>query len=94
MASLKAEKIQQAAHRETVEEALTQLLAERGQVQPGYFADLVVFDPETVADSATFERPTERAAGIHSVYVNGAPVWLDQAFTGEHAGRVLNRSAA
>jgi N-acyl-D-amino-acid deacylase len=68
-------------------------LAGRGQVQPGYFADLVVFDPATVADSATFERPTERAAGIHSVYVNGAPVWQDQAFTGRHAGRVLNRAA-
>jgi N-acyl-D-amino-acid deacylase len=68
-------------------------LAGRGQVQPGYFADLVVFDPATVADSATFERPTERAAGIHSVYVNGAPVWQNQAFTGRHAGRVLNRAA-
>ena len=69
-------------------------LAERGQVQPGYYADLVVFDPATVADSATFERPTERAAGIHSVYVNGAPVWEGQAFTGQHAGRVLNRAGA
>jgi N-acyl-D-amino-acid deacylase len=69
-------------------------LAERGQVQPGYYADLVVFDPATVADSATFDRPTERAAGIHSVYVNGAPVWEGQAFTGQHAGRVLNRAGA
>ncbi|WP_258128867.1 N-acyl-D-amino-acid deacylase family protein [Achromobacter anxifer] len=69
-------------------------LAERGQVQPGYYADLVVFDPATVADSATFERPTECAAGIHSVYVNGAAVWQDQSFTGQHAGRVLNRAAA
>ncbi|MCO1635090.1 amidohydrolase family protein, partial [Escherichia coli] len=58
-------------------------LAERGQLRPGYFADLVVFDPATVADTATFERPTERAAGIHSVYVNGVPVWREQAFTGE-----------
>lgn len=69
-------------------------LAERGQVQPGYFADLVVFDAATVADTATFERPTERAAGIHSVYVNGVAVWQDQAFTGQHAGRVLARTAA
>ncbi|OZI72591.1 N-acyl-D-amino-acid deacylase family protein [Bordetella genomosp. 2] len=67
-------------------------LAGRGQVQPGYFADLVVFDPDTVADTATFEHPMERAAGIHSVYVNGAPVWEAQAFTGNHAGRVLERS--
>lgn len=69
-------------------------LAERGQLRPGYFADLVVFDPATVADTATFERPTERAAGIHSVYVNGVPVWREQAFTGEHAGRVLARTPA
>ena len=62
-------------------------------MRPGYYADLTVFDPATVADSATFERPTESAAGIHSVYVNGAPVWQDQAFTGLHAGRVLNRAA-
>ncbi|QIM71651.1 D-aminoacylase [Bordetella trematum] len=67
-------------------------LAERGVVQPGFFADLVVFDPEQVADAATFDRPTERAAGIHSVYVNGAPVWREQGFTGEHPGRVLNWS--
>ena len=69
-------------------------LAGRGQLQAGYFADLVVFDPATVADTATFERPTERAAGIHSVYVNGVPVWQEQAFTGRHAGRVLERTAA
>ena len=69
-------------------------LAQRGQVQPGYYADLVVFDAATVADTATFERPTERAAGIHSVYVNGVAVWQDQAFTGQHAGRVLARTSA
>ena len=67
-------------------------LAGRGQVQEGFAADLVVFDPNTIADMATFERPMERAAGIHSVYVNGVPVWADAAHTGERPGQVLNRS--
>ena len=67
-------------------------LPDRGLVRPGCFADLVVFDPDTVADVADFDHPTERAAGIHSVYVNGAPVWENQAFTGQLAGRVLPRS--
>ena len=66
-------------------------LAGRGQVQPGCYADLTVFDPARIADAASFERPTERAAGIHSVYVNGAPVWREHAFTGRHPGRVLGR---
>ena len=66
-------------------------LAGRGQVQPGCYADLTVFDPARIADAASFERPTERAAGIHSVCVNGAPVWREQAFTGQHPGRVLGR---
>ena len=67
-------------------------LAGRGQVQPGCYADLTVFDPARIADAASFERPTERAAGIHSVYVNGAPVWREHAFTGRHPGRVLGRA--
>ena len=50
-----------------------------------------MFDPARIADAASFERPTERAAGIHSVYVNGAPVWREHAFTGRHPGRVLGR---
>ena len=46
-----------------------------------------MFDPARIADAASFERPTERAAGIHSVYVNGAPVWREHAFTGRHPPR-------
>lgn len=46
-------------------------LHQRGLIREGYFADLVVFNPEQIHDTATFERPAAAAAGMHSVYVNG-----------------------
>lgn len=49
-------------------------LAERGQVKEGYYADLVVFDAETVADRATYEDPHQFPVGIDHVFVNGVPV--------------------
>jgi len=52
---------------------------------------VTVFDPETVADRATFEAPTTPAAGIEHVFVNGRPVWTDGKPTGEHPGRALRR---
>ena len=66
-------------------------LADRGAVRPGACADLVVFDPETVADRATFESPTRPAAGIDLVMVNGAIVREGGAPTGARPGRVLRR---
>lgn len=66
-------------------------LADRGTLRPGAFADLVVFDPETVIDRATFERPTEPCAGIDLVVVNGRVVWRDGVATGARPGRVLQR---
>ncbi len=65
-------------------------LAGRGIIAQGAFADLVVFDPVTIADAATFDAPTERAKGIDQVYVNGLAVW-DGAATGARPGRVLDR---
>jgi N-acyl-D-amino-acid deacylase len=49
-------------------------LADRGLVREGYAADLVLFDPDTVADRATFDRPRQAAVGITHVLVNGVPV--------------------
>lgn len=67
-------------------------LKDRGVIQQDAYADLVVFDPATVADAATFETPMERSRGIHHVYVNGAKVWdADGLFTGNFPGRVLSR---
>jgi len=66
-------------------------IKERGVVQEGAYADLVVFDPETVADRATFEEPLSVAAGIDAVLVNGSLVWRSEGgHTGARAGRVLN----
>ncbi|MEV5537905.1 D-aminoacylase [Saccharopolyspora shandongensis] len=49
-------------------------LTDRGRVREGFAADLVLFDPETVADTATFDEPRQQAAGIPYVLVNGVPV--------------------
>ena len=63
----------------------------RGEVRPGAYADLVVFDAETVADRATFEAPTLPAAGIDLVMVNGEVIREDGRATGSRPGRVLAR---
>ena len=63
----------------------------RGRLEAGAFADLVLFDPATVIDSATFEAPMQPAAGIHTVMVNGTAVWRGGRATGERPGRVLRR---
>jgi N-acyl-D-amino-acid deacylase len=64
-------------------------LAGRGVMGAGMFADLVVFDPATVADRGTYERPAVPAAGIERVLVNGRTVWQDGEPTGARPGRVL-----
>jgi N-acyl-D-amino-acid deacylase len=64
-------------------------LDRRGRLVPGHFADLVVFDPATVADRATFESPQQFAAGVRHVIVNGIPVLRDGVFTGALPGRAL-----
>ena len=66
----------------------------RGMIREGAFADLVVFDPATVRDAATFDEPARPSAGIDLVMVNGAPVWRGGRATGERPGRVLRRGAA
>jgi N-acyl-D-amino-acid deacylase len=68
-------------------------LPDRGVVREGAFADLVVFDPETVADRSTFLNPTEPAAGIEMVICNGRVTAEGGQATGTGAGRVLRRDA-
>ena len=63
----------------------------RGVVRPGAYADIAVFDPDTVIDRATFAEPTRPAAGIDHVFVNGRPVWSEGRPTGERPGRALRR---
>ena len=68
-------------------------LEDRGLVREGFFADLVLFDPDSVIDRASFAEPKTPAAGIRLVLVNGAPVWRDGAHTGARPGRALRRGA-
>ena len=69
-------------------------LADRGAVRASAYADLVMFDAETVADRATFEAPTRPAAGIDIVMVNGVVVREGGRATGRRPGRALRRQGA
>jgi N-acyl-D-amino-acid deacylase len=66
-------------------------LAKRGEVRPGYYADICVFDPATVIDTATFEKPIAPSKGIDTVICNGAIVWRHGKEGGGRSGRVLRR---
>ncbi len=73
--------------------AATTGMVDRGLVAPGMAADLVVLDPASVIDRATFEAPMERSAGIRAVLVNGRFALRDGAPTGTRAGTALRRGA-
>jgi N-acyl-D-amino-acid deacylase len=64
-------------------------IANRGLLRDGYFADVVVFDPKTVNDRATYEKPHQFPVGINTVIVNGAVTVRNGQHTGAHAGRAL-----
>jgi N-acyl-D-amino-acid deacylase len=86
--------LEQAVHKMTGLPARTYHLADRGLIQPGYFADLTVFDPATIVDRATYEDPERPADGIRQVLVNGTPVWASDGTTGQRPGRFLARAEA
>ncbi len=82
----------------TLQEAIRKLAAlpaenlrlhQRGRLQAGFFADVVVFDPATVQDHATFIEPHQYATGVQHVFVNGTAVLRDGAHTGATPGRVV-----
>ena len=83
--------LEEAVRRMTSLPAAQFRLADRGLVQPGAYADLVLLDPDLVGDRATFDHPTQPAAGIHRVIVNGQTVWQNGSPTGARPGRVLQR---
>ena len=64
-------------------------IRDRGYLRPNYFADVVVFDPDTVQDHATFVDPHQYATGVVHVFVNGEVVLRDGEHTGALPGRVV-----
>jgi dihydroorotase/N-acyl-D-amino-acid deacylase len=64
-------------------------IRERGKLVVGWYADVVVFNPATIADRATFDDPHQLSVGIDAVLVNGAVVWRDGSHTGAKPGRVV-----
>lgn len=85
-------RLEEAVRRMTLLPAQRLGLRDRGRVQPGCAADLVVFDPRTVADRSTFIEPRRFAAGIDAVLINGRPVVRDGGYRPHPAGRVLRRT--
>jgi N-acyl-D-amino-acid deacylase len=64
-------------------------LQRRGSLVPGYFADLVVFDPSTVRSNSTYENPHQLATGVEDVFVNGIQVLKNGQHTGAKPGKVV-----
>ena len=81
--------LQEAVRKLTALPAENLRLRRRGHLAPGYYADVVVFDPDSVIDHATFQRPHQFATGVRDVFVNGVPVLRDGEHTGAKPGRVV-----
>ncbi len=82
----------------TLEEAIRKLshlpaenlkIDKRGLLKAGYYADIVVFDPQKIQDHATFEDPHQYATGVRHVFVNGQQVLKDGEHTGAMPGRIV-----
>ncbi|MBM08220.1 MAG: D-aminoacylase [Magnetovibrio sp.] len=87
-------RLEDAVHRMTGKPAKVFGLRDRGEIREGAFADIVIFNPKTVIDKATYEEPETPAAGIERVYCNGELVWHDIAWTGARPGKRLKRITA
>jgi N-acyl-D-amino-acid deacylase len=81
--------LEEAIRRLTSFPAETFKLDRRGALKPGYFADLVVFDPAKIQDHATFEQPHQYATGVAHVFVNGVQVIKNGEHTGAKPGQVV-----
>ena len=81
--------LQEAVRRLTALPADNLGISERGRLLPGHFADIAVFDPETITDHATYEDPHQYATGMVHVFVNGEQVLRDGEHTGALPGRVV-----
>jgi N-acyl-D-amino-acid deacylase len=84
----------EAVHRMSGLSADNFMLKERGLIRQGYYADITIFDPDTVIDKATYEKPKQYASGIVTVIVNGQVAWQNGGASGARAGKVLKRAGA
>ncbi|MET2832928.1 N-acyl-D-amino-acid deacylase family protein [Mesorhizobium shangrilense] len=85
--------LEEAVRKMTGLPATTFKLRDRGLIAPGGYADVVLFDATTIADTATFDVPIQQAAGIKAVFVNGRAAVLDGKVEPGRSGRVLRRVA-
>lgn len=82
-------RLEEAIRRLTSLPASNLRIQKRGRLAVGYFADVVVFDPATIRDLATFKEPHQYATGVQHVFVNGVQVLKDGDHTGAKPGRVV-----
>ena len=81
--------LEEAVRRLTLLPAQTLGISKRGRLVSGHFADVVIFDPEKIADHATFAKPHQYSTGMVHVLVNGVPVVADGKHTGAMPGRAI-----
>jgi len=81
--------LSEAVRRMTSLPAFNSGIRERGQLSAGYYADVLVFDPATIADTATFSEPHQYATGMLHVFVNGEQVLAHGKHTGALPGKVV-----
>lgn len=81
--------LEAAVHKLTQLPATNLRIKDRGSLEPGYFADVVLFDPDNITDHATYDNPHQYATGMKHVFVNGVQVLKDGEHTGEKPGRAV-----
>ena len=86
--------LEQAVHKMTGMTARNFRLEGRGLLRAGACADIVVFDPERIADTATYDKPISASVGVVAVYVNGKRAYAEGGAVQARAGRILTRVAA
>jgi N-acyl-D-amino-acid deacylase len=84
--------LQEAIRRLTTFPAINLRIERRGELRPGFFADIVIFDPTTIQDHGTYENPRQFATGVQHVFVNGVQVLRDGEHTGAKPGRAVFRA--
>jgi N-acyl-D-aspartate/D-glutamate deacylase len=86
--------LESAIHKVTQMPARKLRLADRGEIRAGAFADIVIFDPGTIADQATFDDPHQYPTGIEHVIVNGEITLREGEHTGSFGGRGVTGSGS